>query len=53
MKLIKLATATALVAFSAGSFAAKPTSIVFVGNAETGDEREVLQRQEDGTDRLG
>jgi hypothetical protein len=51
MKLIKLATATALVAFSAGSFAAKPTSIVFVGNAETGDE--VLQRQEDGTDRLG
>jgi hypothetical protein len=38
MKLIKLATATALVAFSAGSFAAKPTSIVFVGNAETGDE---------------
>ena len=37
MKLIKLATATALVAFSAGSFAAKPTSIVFVGNAETGD----------------
>ena len=37
MKLIKLATATALVAFSAGSFAAKPTSIVFVANAETGE----------------
>ena len=35
--LFKVATATALVAFSAGSFAAKPTSIVFTTNAETDD----------------
>jgi hypothetical protein len=37
MNVLKIATATALVAFSAGSFAAKPTSIVFNANAETGD----------------
>jgi hypothetical protein len=37
MKLVKLATACALVAVSAGSFAAKPTSIVFVANSETAD----------------
>jgi hypothetical protein len=37
MKLIKLAAACALVAFSAGSFAAKPTSIVFVTSNETAD----------------
>jgi hypothetical protein len=37
MKLFKLAAACALLAFSAGSFAAKPTSIVFVGNGETAD----------------
>jgi len=35
--LFKVATATALVAFSAGSFAAKPTSIVFTTNAEATD----------------
>ncbi|MDH3992342.1 MAG: hypothetical protein OEV47_05500 [Gammaproteobacteria bacterium] len=35
--LFKIATATALVAFSAGSFAAKPTSIVFNANAESAD----------------
>ena len=35
--LFKIATATALVAFSAGSFAAKPTSIVFNTNAESAD----------------
>ena len=33
--LFKVATATALLAFSASSFAAKPTSIVFSTNAET------------------
>ena len=37
MKLIKLAAACALVAVSSGSFAAKPTSIVFVANNETAD----------------
>ena len=37
MKLLRIAAATALVAFSAGSFAAKPTSIVFVANGETED----------------
>ena len=37
MKLFKLAAACALLAFSTGSFAAKPTSIVFVGNGETTD----------------
>ena len=35
--LFKIATATALVAFSAGGFAAKPTSIVFNTNAESAD----------------
>ena len=35
--LFKIATATALVAFSAGSFAAKPASIVFNANAESAD----------------
>jgi hypothetical protein len=35
--LFKIATATAVVAFSAGSFAAKPTSIVFNANAESAD----------------
>jgi hypothetical protein len=35
--LFKIAAATALVAFSAGSFAAKPTSIVFNANAESAD----------------
>ena len=34
MKAVQIACATALVAFSAGSFAAKPTSIVFNENAE-------------------
>ncbi|MEZ5569580.1 MAG: hypothetical protein R3E54_14760 [Halioglobus sp.] len=33
----KLAAAAALLAFSAGSFAAKPTSIVFEANGETAD----------------
>lgn len=37
MKTVKLATLTALVAFSAGSFAAKPTSIVFSANAQNGE----------------
>jgi hypothetical protein len=35
MNAVKLAGAVALVAFSASSFAAKPTSIVFNENAET------------------
>ena len=37
MNIIKIAAATALVAFSAGSFAAKPTSIVFEGNDENAE----------------
>jgi len=37
MNLIKLTAATALLTLSAGSFAAKPTSIVFQSNGETGD----------------
>jgi hypothetical protein len=37
MKLIKLTAATAMLALSAGAFAAKPTSIVFDSNAETAD----------------
>ena len=37
MHVFKLTTAIALVALSASSFAAKPTSIVFVTNAEAGD----------------
>jgi|TARA_R110002049_G_scaffold96993_5_gene236849 uncharacterized protein YraI len=37
MNLSKIAAATALVVFSAGSLAAKPTSIVFNSNATTGD----------------
>ena len=37
MNVLKVAAAAALVAFSAGSFAAKPTSIVFNANAETAD----------------
>lgn len=37
MNLVKIATMTALVAFSASSFAAKPTSIVFSANAENGE----------------
>ncbi len=35
MNVLKIATATALVAFSAASFAAKPTSIVFDEKGET------------------
>lgn len=37
MNVLKIAAATALVAFSASSFAAKPTSIVFVANAENSE----------------
>jgi len=37
MNILKVATAAALVIFSASSFAAKPTSIVFNSNAETSD----------------
>ncbi|MDG2047205.1 MAG: hypothetical protein P8J79_08290 [Halioglobus sp.] len=37
MNILKFAAATALVLFSAYSFAAKPTSIVFKSNAETND----------------
>jgi hypothetical protein len=37
MNLIKLTAVTALMAISAASFAAKPTSIVFDSNSETAD----------------
>ncbi|MBN7798294.1 hypothetical protein [Parahaliea mediterranea] len=37
MNLIKTAAAATLLIVSAGSFAAKPTSIVFKGNSETAD----------------
>lgn len=37
MKFSKIAATTALILFSAGSFAAKPTSIVFDANAATTD----------------
>ena len=37
MKLIKLAAAGALMAASAATFAAKPTSIVFEANGESAD----------------
>lgn len=37
MNVLKVAAATALVAFSASSFAAKPTSIVFNANGETAE----------------
>ena len=37
MNVLKIATATALVAFSAASFAAKPTSIVFDEKGETSE----------------
>jgi hypothetical protein len=37
MNVFKVAAAAALVAFSAASFAAKPTSIVFNANAQTSD----------------
>lgn len=37
MTIIRTAAIAAMVAFSAASFAAKPTSIVFVANAETAD----------------
>lgn len=37
MKLIKVTAAAALLTASAGSFAAKPTSIVFQANGETAD----------------
>jgi hypothetical protein len=37
MNLLKFAATTALVIFSAGSFAAKPTSIIFNANAKTSD----------------
>ncbi len=37
MNISKIAAATALVVFSAGSLAAKPTSIVFNENATTSD----------------
>ena len=37
MNVLKIATASALVAFSAASFAAKPTSIVFEANVETAE----------------
>lgn len=37
MKFAKIAAASALLALSAGAFAAKPTSIVFQGNQETAD----------------
>ena len=38
MNALKVTTAAALVAFSAASFAAKPTSIVFNGNGQTSDD---------------
>ncbi|MEQ9395622.1 hypothetical protein [Haliea sp.] len=37
MKFAKIVAASALLALSAGTFAAKPTSIVFQGNQETAD----------------
>lgn len=37
MNLIKASAATALLALSASSFAAKPTSIVYQGDGETAD----------------
>lgn len=37
MNALKIVTASALVAFSAASFAAKPTSIVFESNGETAE----------------
>jgi hypothetical protein len=37
MNLSKIAAASALILFSAGSFAAKPTSIVFDANATTSE----------------
>lgn len=37
MKFVKIATVSALLALSAGAYAAKPTSIVFQGNKETAD----------------
>ena len=37
MNVLKIATAAALLALSASSFAAKPTSIVFTTNAEATD----------------
>lgn len=37
MTIFKFAAAIALIAFSAGSFAAKPTSIVFGANAQTSE----------------
>jgi hypothetical protein len=37
MKLVKIATTMALLTFAVGSFAAKPTSIVFDANAASGD----------------
>ncbi len=37
MQALKIFSAAALVAFSAASFAAKPTSIVFESNGETAD----------------
>ena len=37
MTIFKFAAAVALLAFSAGSLAAKPTSIVFGANAQTGE----------------
>lgn len=39
MNTAKAVFATALVAFSAASFAAKPTSIVFQANGETADNK--------------
>ena len=37
MNILKVAAATALVALSANSFAAKPTSIIFNANEQTSD----------------
>jgi len=37
MNILKVAAATALVALSANSFAAKPTSIIFNANTQTSD----------------
>ena len=37
MNIVKVAAAAGLVAFSAASFAAKPTSIVFDANGESAD----------------
>lgn len=37
MNVVKIAGAAAIVAFSASSFAAKPTSIVFDANGESAD----------------